>query len=234
MSYILHYAPDNASLIIRMALTHLDVPFRCVLVDRASAAQSGPDYRALNPNGLIPTLETPQGPLFETGAILLWLADTHGGLGPAPDDPDRGDFLKWLFFLSNTVHPGLRMTFYPEKYIGPDAAGQAALRLGLQGALHGHLTTLDQMLDQHPTWAANQSALAFDFYLAALLRWPAIYPADTDRTWFALSRYPNLMRMCQSVEALPALACLQGDAEGLGPHPFTTPCPPTPAIGSAT
>ena len=68
MTYVLHYAPDNASLIIRMALDHRGLPYRTQLVDRASQEQSSAAYRALNPNGLIPTLETPQGPLFETGA----------------------------------------------------------------------------------------------------------------------------------------------------------------------
>ena len=83
MTYILHYAPDNASLIIRLALEHAQVPYRDVLVDRAAVAQRSAEYLALNPNGLIPVLETPEGPLFETGAILLWLADTHGSLGQA-------------------------------------------------------------------------------------------------------------------------------------------------------
>ena len=104
MSYVLHYAPDNASLVIRLALEHIGAPYRCALVDRSQAAQRSDAYMALNPNGLIPTLETDQGPIFETGAILLWLADRHGGLGPAPDSAERADFLKWLFFVSNTVH----------------------------------------------------------------------------------------------------------------------------------
>ena len=83
MNYVLHYAPDNASLIIRAALEVRGLPYATQLVDRGTQEQSTPAYRALNPNGLIPVLETPQGPVFETGAILLWLADTHGGLGPA-------------------------------------------------------------------------------------------------------------------------------------------------------
>ena len=107
MTYVLHFAPDNASLIVRLALDHAGLPYQTRLVDRAARAQETAAYRALNPNGLIPTLETPHGVLFETGAILLWLADTHGGLGPAPDDPGRGNWLKWLFFVANTVHPAL-------------------------------------------------------------------------------------------------------------------------------
>ena len=101
----LHYAPDNASLCVRLALAELGVDYQTVLVDRATRAQKSPDYLALNPNGLIPVLGTPDGPLFETGAILLWLADTYGELLPQP----RGHSLKWLFWLSNTLHAAERM-----------------------------------------------------------------------------------------------------------------------------
>ena len=64
-------------------------------------------------------LETPAGPISETGAILLWLADTHQ-LGPSLADPDRPAFLKWLFFLSNTAHAELRQIFYPHQYAPAD------------------------------------------------------------------------------------------------------------------
>ena len=99
MTYRLHYAPDNASLIIRLALEELELPYETVLVDRARTAQQSAEYLALNPNGLIPVLETPHGALFETGAILLWLADTEGKLAPPPESAARGNFLKWLFFV---------------------------------------------------------------------------------------------------------------------------------------
>ncbi|MFM7445863.1 MAG: glutathione S-transferase N-terminal domain-containing protein, partial [Tabrizicola sp.] len=81
--YTLHYAPDNASLIIRLVLDGAGIPYRTALVDRKRRQQDSPAYRALNPTGLIPTLETPQGAISETGAILQWLADTHR-LAPDP------------------------------------------------------------------------------------------------------------------------------------------------------
>lgn len=231
MTYVLHYAPDNASLIIRMALTQRGLPFRTALVDRASAAQTKPAYRALNPNGLIPVLETPHGPLFETGAILLWLADTHGGLGPAPDDPARGDFLKWLFFVANTVHPSLRMSFYPHKYI--DVEYTAALRSGVQSHLRQSFATLDGVAARNPAWFGADDPTVLDFYTAAVLRWCALYPRDAERSWFDLTHYPALARLCAHVQSLPCTDALQS-AEGLGDTPFTTPQYPTPPEGSAT
>lgn len=231
MTYVLHYAPDNASLIIRLALAHRGLDFRTVLVDRASVAQSKPAYRALNPNGLIPVLETPQGPMFETGAILLWLADTHGGLGPAPDDADRGDFLKWLFFIANTIHPSLRMLFYPEKYIQADHI--PALREGLQKHLHNSFGTLDKVAATNPAWLGAKAPTVLDFYTAAMLRWPVLYPSAPKQNWFTLSNYPALVQLCAYIETLPCCAELQR-AEGLGDTPFTAPHYPNPPEGSAT
>ena len=69
--YVLHYAPDNASLIVRLVLTELNQPFETALVDRRVRAQDGAAYRALNPNGLIPALDRPGGAICEIGAILM-------------------------------------------------------------------------------------------------------------------------------------------------------------------
>lgn len=233
MTYVLHYAPDNASLIIRLALDHLGLPYRDQLVDRAAQGQRSKAYLALNPNGLIPVLETPQGPVFETGAILLWLGDTHGGLGPLPQDAARADYLKWLFYTANTLHPALRMLFYPEKYIGADAGHQAALRAGLHGQIDAALALLDQLAATGPAWLGSDSPTGLDFNIAACLRWCALYPANAPRDWFVPARYPALMQMAAGLEALPATHMLQ-TAEGLGPTPFTAPVYANPPHGSAT
>lgn len=225
MTLVLHYAPDNASLIVRLALEELALPYRTVLVDRATRAQDGPAYRALNPVGLIPALETPGGVIFETAAILLWLAEQTGRLAPAPGSAGRGDFLKWMVFASNTVHAGLRMTFYPEKYVGADEAAQAALRAGVQARLTGDFALLDA------AWRAGDPTM-LDIYLAPLLRWSALYP-EGGTAWFDLTRYPALHAMCTALEHRPCTLAAQ-TAEGLGPTPFTRPRHATPPEGSAT
>ena len=234
MSYVLHYAPDNASLIVRLALEELGVPYVTRLVDRAARAQESAEYRQVNPAGLIPALETPDGTLFETAAILLWLADRHGRLAPAPEDAGRGDVLKWLVFVSNTVHTGLRMTFYPEKYVGPDPQAQAALLATLRGAggtdmtLPRALALLDGVIGGRDP-DAPPDALAI--YVAVLLRWCALYPHG-DTGWFRLAAYPALNALAERVETRPS-AQKAALAEGLGPTPLSNPRPAQPPEGSA-
>jgi glutathione S-transferase len=231
--YRLHYAPDNASLIIRLALEEIGVPYQTVLVDRRVKAQKSPEYRQLNPAGLIPVLETPQGPIFETGAILLWLADTHGTLAPAPSDPNRGAFLKWLFFVANTLHADLRMTFYPAHYVGNAPDAQDALRNAVQSRLCLHLGLLDDLAAQSPAWLSPNAPSVLTPYIACLMRWMTLYPVDSDRSWFALSDTPHLQTLLIAYEQRPATHAAQR-IEGLGPTPFTAPIHATPSEGSPT
>ena len=227
MSYVLHYAPDNASLIVRLALEHGRIDHEAQLVDRQVQAQRSTAYRAINPNGLIPALETPQGPIFETGAILLWLADRHGGLFPAPDAPRRGNALKWLFHITNTLHPLSRMLFYGETYVEAAHAESFYQRTTEQFAKAAD--ALDQASDE---WCDAERPGIIEFYVSALMRWPVLYPNDADRSWFDLHRWPALQATALRVEGLPACRKLQ-DAEGLGNTPFSAPQYPEPPEGSA-
>ncbi len=232
ITYRLYYAPDNASLIVRLALEELAIPYDTTLVDRAAGGQSAPDYLALNPHGLIPTLDTPHGPIFETGAILLWLADTHGALAPAPTDPDRAAFLKWLFFTSNTLHANLRMLFYPAKYAGSYPAAQAALRARTKANLDTHLARLDEFAATCAPVLNGIPLTMLDLYVCACLRWMAIYP-EGETAWFSLGRTPHLARLAARIEERDSVKRAIR-AEGLGPTPFTAPSIATPGEGSAT
>lgn len=204
----------------------LGIPYRTSLVDRKARAQKSADYLALNPNGLIPVLETPQGPMFETGAILLWLADTSGQMIPPADDPARAHAVQWLFWLSNTLHPTLRMLFYPDQYLPGDPAKF------LQASAHRARTQLD-MLDTapHADWLDGSAPSIQACYLAPMLRWAALYGSAPN--WFDLDRWPRLLAFAQRFEMHDAVtrAAL---AEGLGQTPFSAPSHCNPPEGSAT
>ena len=219
---VLHYAPDNASLIIRLALLEAGLPFRCTLVDRRIRAQDSPAYRKLNPAGLIPVLETPEGPISETGAILLWLAEAAPALVP---DVPRGTFLKWLFFIANTPHAEIRQLFYPQLYVGPE--GQPGHLDRIEARMQRHFTLLNTAVAECPALVAPPSVLAL--YVAALLRWSVLYARPG---WFRLDDHPALQAMAARLERRASVAALI-EAEGLGPQPFTRPQPCQPPEGAA-
>ena len=224
---VLHYAPDNASLIVRLVLEELRLPHRCRLVDRRTQAQKSPAYLALNPQGLIPVLETPHGPIWETAAILIWLAETGGRMLPRPGDADRGAALGWLLFLSNTLHADLRMQFYPARY-APDPD---AIRPLTTARLAGHFRLLDDLAGRGLPWFGGDAPSVLDCYTGVAMRWAALYTAGGPR-WFHAADHPALLALAQRLEARPA-ALAAAQAEGLGPTPFSAPRLPDPPEGAA-
>lgn len=224
---ILHYAPDNASLCIRLALEAADLSYETRLVDRSRSAQKSPEYRALNPNGLIPVLETPDGALFETAAILLWLAEQSPQLLP-DNKADRAQAVKWLIWMSNTLHPTLRMLFYPDQYIGENSV------FTLSETTTKRLCTLLKRLDeslQDARYIGGPTPTILDCYLCPMLRWMQLYPAEAPSRP-CLSEYPTLTRIAVMNEGYASTAKAI-TAEGLGATPFSAPNYATPPEGSA-
>lgn len=217
--YVLHYYPDTAALVVRMVLAELGVQHRCALIDREGGALSSPAYRAMQPLGLIPALETPDGPMFETAAILLYLSDRHPGLAPAPDAPARAAFLKWLFFTSTNIHTTLLQLFYPERTAGEackDAVqAQARARMAL------YLDTLDTAATGNPDWLPHDHPSILGYYIALLLHWLGQFGADHPMQVNA-ANYPALHKVLVMLEGQHATQVIAED-EGLGPTPFTAP-----------
>ena len=228
--YVLHYAPDNASQIIRIVLEEMGLPYRTALVDRATKAQDSAAYRAVNPTGLIPALQTPQGTLFETGAILLWLTEVHGQMAPPPGTHDRGDFLKWLFFTANTLHSDARLLFYPEAHAGSPQA-IPAFRTTTEARILRHLDLLNSLAATAPTFLRGDTPSVLGYYICCLIRWITLYPADRNG-WLDLSRFAALHALALALESRPATLRV-AVAEGLGPTIFTAPTYADPPEGSA-
>jgi glutathione S-transferase len=222
----LYWSPDSANIVVRIALEELGLDFEPERIDRAAATHKQPDYLRLNPQGLLPVLEDGGLVLFETGAILLHLADRTGRLGPegpgARDPEARAAFLKWLFYLSNTVHADLRAAFYSHRYV-PDEAAIPALRSGLANRFRQHMALIDSVLETTGWLVAETPSLA-DFYLAACLRWAQLYPSGKP----LIARedvQPRLQGLLGSLESRYAVVKAFAD-EHIAGHPLTRPGPP--------
>ena len=216
----LYHIPDWASSIIHLALEEIGAPFQIRLMDRDEGDFSAPWFRAINPQGLIPAMETPDGPMFETVAILLWLNESFGGLGPRQGEPDRAAFLSWLSFVSNTLHPTVMDMIHPERLAGEAAAAQMAAaaleRLNIQCSLIETMLT-----EQRPDWLSSASSGALGHYLGILIRWAIYLPKDPEMR-FSLRPFPALRSVLASHETSPA-ARKVAEADALGPTPFTAP-----------
>jgi glutathione S-transferase len=96
---------------VRLALAHLDVPYRLVEVDILKGESHTPDFLKKNPSGQVPLLEVAPGRyLAESNAILWYLA---GGTTLAPDDRiERALALQWMFFEQHSLEPNLGAAYF--------------------------------------------------------------------------------------------------------------------------
>ncbi len=217
--YVLHYYPDTASLAVRMVLAELGVQHRSQLIDREAGVLASPAYRVMQPLGLIPAMETPDGTMFETAAILLYLADRHPGLAPAVDSPDRGDFLKWLFFTSTNAHTTLLQLFYPERSAGPDCVAQVLAHA--LPKMKQYLSLLDIAAAANPSWLSQDRPTMLGYYIAMLMHWLGGFGTNHPLQINAAD-YPAVFKVLVLLEGQHATQVIAED-EGLGPTPFTAP-----------
>jgi glutathione S-transferase len=218
MAFTLHYSPDSANLVVRMALEEFGLPYVDQLVDRSRGEQRQAAYRALNPQGLLPVLIDPDQdePLFETGAILLHLTDYKNRRVGHDARATRGRLLKWLFYLSNTVHADLRALFYTPRYT-PDPAIIPALRQGLLARLDQHFALLDAELSRRAEpYLLGREPSVCDFYAGACARWVQIYPDGATLEPARIKRHARFAEMLEHLQALPSVirACTREHISG--------------------
>jgi GST-like protein len=145
----LYGAAASGSVAVEAALTLLNIPFR--VVEGATWASEAARARVgeLNAMRQIPTLLYPGGEMLtESAAILIHLADAHpeSGLAPGLGDPARGQFLRWMFFVSSAI--------YSLHWIKPDVArigAPAGARDDVVRAVHERIAfcwrTMDAQLE---------------------------------------------------------------------------------------
>ena len=121
----LYSLPTPNGVKVSIALEETGLPYEPHLVRFDTNDQLTPEFLSLNPNNKIPGIIDPQGPggqplaLFESGAILVYLADKTGQLMPA-DPSARYETLQWLMFQMGGVGPMFGQLGFFHKFAGKD------------------------------------------------------------------------------------------------------------------
>lgn len=205
--YTLYYAPGAASLAVHWLLIDLELPHTLVKLDIAAREHKTPEYLALNPSGVVPTLLVDGKPMCEAAAMAVLLAEAkpEAGLIPAPGSARRAEFLQWMFHLANSLQPPFRLWWYPA-----EAAGEAHAEAGkvtAEARIHAVFANLDAHLGKNGPYLLGDAACAADFMLVMLMRWSRNMPKT------ALD-YPNLARLAGLMKARPSWKALY-ESEGL-------------------
>ena len=107
-----HYWPTPNGWKVSILLEELGVPYRPIMVDIGKGAQFTPEFMAISPNHRMPAIvdhdvDGDPVPVFESGAIMLYLADKHGRFMPAGAQ-GRKELLEWLFWQVGNLGAGWR------------------------------------------------------------------------------------------------------------------------------
>ncbi len=178
-----------------IALEELGLPYELKLLDLAKNEQKSPEFLAINPNGRIPAIvdhDEDDFAVFESGAILIYLAEKTGRLMPT-DRKGRSRVIQWLMFQMGGVGPmmGQANVFYryfPEK-IPP-----------VIDRFQGECKRLFRVLDGH---LKDHEYLAGDYSIADIANWAWV---RTHR-WSGLEidDLPHLKRWRDAIRARPAV-----------------------------
>ncbi len=128
----LYSFPTPNGVKISFALEEIGLPYEAHLINIMKNETWTPDFLSLNPNGKIPAIIDPNGPggkplaLFESGAILLYLAEKTGKLLPA-DPAGRYETIEWVFFQMGGIGPMFGQLGFFHKFAGKDIADKRPL-----------------------------------------------------------------------------------------------------------
>jgi glutathione S-transferase len=188
---ILYGAPQSRAVVAHWMLEELGVPYEMRVLDLKKEEHKRPAYLAVNPMGKVPAIVHNGVAITEAAAICCYLADAfaHADLAPPVGHPQRGPYLKWLFFGPSCVEPALidRMFKRPEEnkaalgWGGYDAAVDhmaAAAKAASPWLLGDRFTAADVVIGSYVIWGLMTGGLAerpeFTSYAARLRARPAL------------------------------------------------------------
>jgi GSH-dependent disulfide-bond oxidoreductase len=129
----LYSLPTPNGVKVSIMLEEIGLPYEVHLVDFNKDDQKTPEFLSLNPNGKIPAIIDPNGPdgkplgLFESGAILQYLAEKTGKLMPS-DAARRYQTIQWLHFQMGGIGPMFGQLGFFHKFAGKEIADKRPLQ----------------------------------------------------------------------------------------------------------
>jgi GSH-dependent disulfide-bond oxidoreductase len=177
---------------ISIALEEMGLPYDVHFIDFAHKEQKSEWYLKLNPNGRIPTIVDDGFAVFESGAILIYLAEKTGKLMPK-DIQGRSRVIQWLMFQKAGIGPlmgqaNVFFRYFPEKLHS------------VIGRYQREVTRLFDVLDKQ---LATHEYIAGDYSIADIALWPWV--SGYDYSGVPIDDHPHLQRWLKLVGDRPAV-----------------------------
>jgi GSH-dependent disulfide-bond oxidoreductase len=195
----LYYWPTPNGWKASIILEELGLPYEVRPVNIAEGDQFEPEFLKISPNNKMPAIVDPDGPdgepisVFESGAILIYLAEKTGRFLPA-DPRGRYRTLEWLMFQMGSVGPMLGQAHHFRQY-APETIPYAIQRYTDEAA------RIYRVIDRR--LAESEFIAAADYTIADVAIFPWLVSHENQGQ--DLADYPNLERWYRTVEARPAV-----------------------------
>jgi GST-like protein len=198
--YRLFGEPGWGSAIVEAQLAWYGLLYETVDVgDLLRSEEARARMAPLNPLVQTPALTMPDGStMTESAAITLRLADLTGSteLVPAPAEPQRAPFLRWLVYLVANLYPTFTYADIPTRFVSDETAAKA-----FRENIDAYAQRLWRIVEAEAgvPWFLGERFSAIDIYLAVMTHW------RPRRPWFA-ENCPRIFAVAGKTDNLPKLA----------------------------
>jgi GSH-dependent disulfide-bond oxidoreductase len=182
---------------VSIMLEEIGLPYEVRPVNLSQGEQMKPEYLAVNPNNKIPSIVDSDGPggqalkLFESGAILMYLAEKTGKFWPQ-EMRKRYEVIQWLMFQMGGVGPMFGQANYFFRLT--EKVSYAIERF------HKEALRLYKVLDQE---LGRKEYLAGEYSIADIATYPWVWRHDIHQV--KLEEFPNVKRWYDAISARPAV-----------------------------
>jgi GST-like protein len=180
---------------VALMLEECGLAYEPVPVDTRKGQQHTPEFLAINPNGKVPVIVDDDATVFDSNAILLYLAEKTGKFLPANTPKLRGELLSWLMFVASGVGPFSGQSVHFRNY-APEKIHYAINRYMYEAQRHYGI--LNDRLATHKYLVGE----AYGIVDMAVWGWARLIPHALGEDYWA--KFPNLKRLVDEISARPA------------------------------
>ncbi|HEX9647677.1 MAG TPA: glutathione S-transferase N-terminal domain-containing protein [Alphaproteobacteria bacterium] len=180
---------------VALFLEEAGLPYEPIPVDTRRGHQFSPDYLAINPNAKVPAIVDGDVAVFDSNAILLYLAEKTGKFLPEDTPGARGRLLSWLMFVATGVGPYSGQAVHFRQY-APEKIAYAINRYMFEAERHFNI--IDKRLGEHRYMLGD----AYTIVDMDLWGWARLMPMMLGDE--ALPKMANLKRLVDEISARPA------------------------------
>ena len=182
---------------VALFLEEAGLPYEAIPVDTRKGDQHKPDYLKVNPNAKVPAIVDGDVTVFDSNAILLYLAEKTGKFLPESTPKNRGELLSWLMFVASGVGPFSGQSVHFRQY-APEKLPYAVNRYMFEAKRHFGLLD-DRLSKDRYMVGGTYTIVDMDVW-----GWARLIPTILGEEYWA--KFPNVKRLVDEISARPAAA----------------------------